>query len=286
MVNNKYDDKSGRYEINTVTIETVDQACLDYFEQRVKPTVEVERGRKKVPIIFATGERWKLVRDKRGLRDENGVLILPLITLRRVDIDRTPGFGGMTLHQKSITISKIIHGKTPNLQNLLRDRRTSGFLGERKEDKVIREYLTLPFPDFSQIFYEVTIWTQYQSQMNEILEKIFYKYDWMDSFVMPVGDQSLTTPKGNGYYFVGFRDGNVASKSNIEEFSEDERVIQYTYNFKVPVYLLLDPAEDEALAYGQTEDGKNVVYKKQSAVNIRLKENTGRVEDILDILEG
>lgn len=275
MANNRYNDKKGRYEIKTTTLETVDQAVYDYFDKKLAVKVETEDGRKKVPIIYATGERWKLIR-KNNFRDENGTLILPLISIKRVNIDRTPGFGGMAQEVPEITISKVIHSKTSNLQNLLESRRNKGFFPEVRKDKVIREYLTLPFPDFSTVYYDISIWTQYHTQMNEILERIFYAFDHMDSFVMPV-EYDGVEPKGNSYYFVGFREGNLNPQENTDDFTDQERIIKYTYAIKTPAYLMMDP-KDESLAYGQ-KDGVKVAYKYQNSLNIETKESVITLEE-------
>jgi hypothetical protein len=291
VANNFYSDKKGRYEIKPVTIETVDQAAVDYFDKKLNVHVDTERGRSKVSVMYASGERWKLIR-KNNFRDENGTLILPIISVRRTDIDRTPGFGGMAQEVPEITVSSVIHPKTSNVQNLLRTRQENKHFPSVSDPKastaVVREYLTLPFPDFCTIYYEVSIWTQYQTQMNDILEKIFYKYEHMDQFVMPV-EYDGKLMKGNSYYFVGFREGNVTPQSNVEDFTDQERIIKYAYAFKTPVYLILDP-KDEALAYEQGEayregeyvegdQGKKVVYKTQSAINVKLSEESLSLEE-------
>ena len=164
-------------------------------------------------------------------------------------------------------------------------RKSSGFPETKKIP--VDEYLTIPFPDFCTIFYEIVIWSQQQTQMNEILEKIFYNYDYMDSFVLPV-EYDGTKRKGNSYYFVGYRDGDVAPQTNVEEFSNEERVIRYSYTIKVPAYLMLDP-KDEALAYGRNrnigknDDNSKVVFKSQNAVNFQLKESFVSAQQMLDI---
>ena len=267
MANNVFNDKKGRYEVKNVTIETVDQAMFDYLDKRLAPTVDVERGRKRVPIIYASGERWKLIR-KNKFRDKNGTLVLPIISVRRIHIDPTEGFGGMTGEVPEIVVSSIIHPKTTTFQNAIKQRKVNGFPEVRK-NKVVREYLTLPYPDFSIIYYEINIWTQYQTQMNQILEKGFFKFDYRKTFVMPV-EYDGRDPKGNSYYFVGFLDGNVVSQSNTDDFTDQERIIKYSYQIKTPVYLMLDP-DGETLSYGK-KDGKKVVYKYQNALDIKLKE--------------
>jgi len=275
VANNSHSDKKGRYGIKPVTIETVDQSVFDYFDKHLAPEVDVERGRKKVPVQYATGERWKLIR-KNKFRDENGTLILPLISVRRTDIDRTRGFGGMAQEVPEITVSKVLHPKTSLFQNRINQRKKIGF-PEVKKDKVVREYLTIPFPDFFQIYYEISIWAQYHQQMNQILENIFYNYDHLDSFVMPV-EYDGKEPKGDSYYFVGFREGNISPGSNTEEFTGQERIIKYSYTIRTPVYLMLDP-KSESLSYGKDGKGKKVVYKHQSSIDIKLGESVISFED-------
>lgn len=277
------DQKTGRSEIATVTIEKIDQAILDYFQKRLNLTVDSPTGRKTVPVIYATGERAFLIRDKKGLRDENKTLILPLVTIQRLDIDRSLTFGGAALEVPSITVSKTVHKKTNILQNLIEQRNKNGF-PQPKKDKVIYEVLTIPFPDFATVYYQIMIWAQFQTQMNEMLEKIFYSYDHMDSFVIPTNyDKNDPSVKGKGYYFVGFREtDSISAQNNFEEFTDDERIIRYQYNVRVPIYLILDP-KDKPVSYGKekggtkTDSGRHVVYKQQTIGEVNLSVKNERV---------
>ncbi len=285
-MNNAFNDKKGRYEISTVKIRTVDQAVVDYFDRKLQLTVDAgEDIRKKVPVIFASPERWKAIDEDKGFRDENGTLILPLISIRRTDISREKGFGGMGIETSYITVTKRQNPKTPMFQSLQEQRRTNGF-PKAKESQQVLDILTIPFPDFCQFTYEITIWTQYQNQMNDILEKIFYNFDYSDSFVMPVTYEGVgkSTQGNKGYYFVGFRDGDFLSQSNLEEFTDSERLIRYSYAIRVPVYLILSP-DDEALAYGRdkgsdTSNNAPLVYQQQTSVDIQLTEKDAKLSDI------
>lgn len=279
MANNSYNDKVGRYELKTVGIEDVDAAVYDYFSKKLAITVDAGENRRKVEIIYVGGERWKQAR-KSKFRDENGTLILPIISIDRIDIDRTRGFGGMAQEVPQITISNIIHPKTGNMQNLLKTRRENRNYTFQRSTKVVREYLTIPFPDFATIHYKIEIWTQFQTQMNEILEKIWYSYEHMDSFVMPVDydGENGNLPEGKGYYFVGFRDGNVMPQSNTEDFTDQERILKYVYNIRTPAYFILAP-KDEPLSYGRDKDGKPVLTKYQNAVDISMEESIISYED-------
>ena len=275
-MNNVYNDKESRYPFPTITIRDVDQSVLSYFKDRLACSVEIADGQRKVvSVIFSAGERWNLIR-QQGVRDENKTLILPLISVQRLDVDRVLGFAGLGTEVDSITVSKRIHPETNIKQNLYAQR--NKLFPTARKNKAIFEIMTVPFPDFCNVFYQVMIWTSQMQQMNEILEKIFYAYDYVDSWVMPISlnknDPSLLGNKG---FFVGFRETtSLASQNNFEEFTDDERIIRYQYNIKVPAYLVLDP-KDKPLSYGKerggskNDSGRHIVLKQQTADEIVIE---------------
>lgn len=279
MVNNYYSDKESRYPFKPVTIETVDSAVFDYFDKKIELNIYKDDVPYKVPVFFATGERWAVIR-KSNFRDSHGTLILPVVSIRRLDILRDTEMGGMTSAQKHITISNVIHPKNSNLQNLIKARKDRGFVVPSEKPPII-ETLTIPFPDFSTIQYEIVFWTQFTTQMNDLLEKVFYNYanvgGRVDSFVMPA-EYDGKKPKGDSYYFVGFSEGNMVKESNEDNYAEQEKVQKYIYRINVPVYLILDN-DDEALGYGYNDDGTKTYYKKQSVNKIKLTEEVITFEE-------
>ena len=280
-MNNAYSDKKGRYPVKTVRLEDCDQTVFDFFDKALSLEVDAPQGRRKVSILWSTGERWKLMKASK-FRDANGVLILPILSIRRTNIDRMPGFGGLGQEVPSVTIRKEIHPKTGNMQNLVTQRKLNGFPETKSEP--IYSVTTIPYPDFCTLGYTIEVWCQYESNANEILEKIFQKneYKRTSSFVMPM-EYSGVLPKGDSYYLVGFLDGNVTPQSNSEDLTDQERMIKYTYSIKVPVYLILDP-EDSVLSYGKDREnkdstGKAIVYEEQSVNKIKLSEEILTLEE-------
>ena len=236
-------------EYQNITIETVDQAVKDWFDFAVDvhvktPTEELH----KVPVLFASGERWATARDQRGIRDKNGLLILPLISVRRTNIDRDRSQMALGTEQKTMTVSREIAQKTNIIQNAIEARNPAR---KAANNKVVHEITTIPFPDWFNTGYEIIIQTQYTTQMNKILEKIFDALDLQNSFVMPVGMSKFESDSKdkewedrkllNKHYFVGFMDTDMNDTGNFEEFTDQERIIRYAYNINVPTYLQLDP---------------------------------------------
>src|SRR3990167_11059914 len=74
--------------LEELNIFDIDQAMFDLFDKTINAHVEQNGISKKVPVIFAAGERWALVRNHEALRDKNGTIILPMIAIRRLEMLR------------------------------------------------------------------------------------------------------------------------------------------------------------------------------------------------------
>lgn len=229
------------------TIETVDTAVKDWFDRTLDVHVESQtEKRHKVPVQFSSGERFVSARQKKGVRDKNGVLILPLISIRRTGIEASATMASMGVETANLQISRRVSPKTNTLQNANEVRPPS----QRVQNPVVYEVTTVPFPDFSVLTYEVNVQSQYILQMNTILEKFFHELDLQKSFVMPIDNAGRHPPTGEAFearkpfkggYFVGYLEPNLSSEDNFEEFTDQERIIRYRTSFKVPTSLLLDP---------------------------------------------
>jgi hypothetical protein len=232
-----------------LTIETIDQAIHDWFDKTVDSHVQAPNGeRKKISVLFSSGERWISSRERKGVRDKNGVLILPLISIRRTGIDKgTPGgMMAMGVETENLVVSKRISPKTNLIQNAIQNRPQD----MRPLQPVVYEVTTIPFPDLSVVTYDVQVQTQYILQMNSFIEKMLHELDIQKSFVMSLDDQRRHPPIGEpfenrkpfkGGYLVGFLDENLNADDNFEEFTDQERIIRFSFNIRIPAPLLLDP---------------------------------------------
>jgi hypothetical protein len=229
-----------------VTIESIDWAINDWFDKTVDVHAPFPNSdRKKVPVVFASGERWVTAREKKGIRDKNGVLILPVISLRRTGIDPRPEMQALGTEEKRIQIARRIHPDTNEIKNLNKNR-PNAF---KMKEGAVYEITTIPFPDRSVVRYELQIQAQYIIQMNEILEKIFHQLDIQKSFVAPLdneGRQPIKEETGHEeimsqHYAVGFFENTAASRDNYDEFTDQERIIKWSTDITVPATLQLDP---------------------------------------------
>jgi len=258
---------------HNVYIETIDRSIRDWFDKTVNVRVKVSDGSMfKVPVQFSQGERWAAGRTKQGFRDSNGVLILPIIALRRVGIRNDPTKMALGVQTENIQIAKLVDPKTNEIKNA----------ENLKPNQLARKYpaiydvYTIPYPNRLQGNYQLVIQTQYITQMNEILQKIWRSLDIQKSFVAPFENDGRHTPRSDQFggpyreaaplskpYVVGFMEEDMADGGNLEEFTDQERIIKYTTSINVPFALQTSP-EGEVPAVQVTRTAYKVVLKDEN----------------------
>lgn len=244
-----------------IGIGDVDRAIRDWFDRVVDAhVVGPNEQRLKVPVVVMAGERWLTGKERRGIRDEHGRLVLPLIGIRRTSIDPVNGLAALGTNVPRLQVSRKLSSKTNELRNLIEDRP----LGARRLSETdVYEVTTIPFPFSGIAMYELVIQSQFHLQMNAILEKIFSQLEYYEvpCFVATIRDtraQALPNDRTtefvpaedspyddrkplDDYYVVGYFEPGMNESGNLDEFTDQERIVKYTTSFRVPIYLHLDP---------------------------------------------
>jgi hypothetical protein len=256
--------------IPAVGLDDVDRALFKLFDVEIPFQVRNEGGETKdVPVIFAAAEKWALQKRRRALRDRNNTLILPLITIIRTAIQQSTSEDtvGRGINQQTgeLMIKRRLDSSDRGYQSLINrlflkhqvnvavsstqadvgQLTTMRTIGDLEADPTVQdgglllpdklnnafETLVLPTPQFFTALYEVTIWTQYNQHMNQLLEQL------VSSFLPQAQSWRIDTPKG--YWFVARVDGDVFNaENNSDDMSQEERMIKYKFNVKVPAYVL------------------------------------------------
>lgn len=94
----------------------------------------------------------------------------------------------------------------------------------------IFEIITIPYPQFIGLTYNVVFWTQYMSQMNQMLESMMMKFDGQG--------HEFQIESASGYKFTAFVQGPFGNNDNFDDYTNDERIIKYSFDIKVPAYIL------------------------------------------------
>lgn len=266
------------FEFPSCGVEDVDRALFELFDKKLAFEVKVNEQTTKVPVVFAAGERFALTRRQKPIRDKNNALILPIIAIKRSSIGyKTEADAGGTAisfrqntdyvirkrldpsdrayqnvvnklsikNQDNVTsrahfIKNDISPGNNTLPDTVTSRRNGpgiayggGKLAFGVKDNLgdnIFEVITIPYPVFVQLNYNVTFWTQYMSQMNQILETLLMKTDGQG--------REFHLVSNKGFTFTAFLQGSFTSGDNFDNFTEDERIIRYSFDIRIPAYIL------------------------------------------------
>ena len=75
-------------ELQPSTIETIDRALFEFVDNELDIFCTTNKGFKKVPFIWAGAERAFQIKHNRELRDVNGWLIYPIMSIERTGISK------------------------------------------------------------------------------------------------------------------------------------------------------------------------------------------------------
>lgn len=255
------------YTIPSCDIEDVDVAMHSLFDKELGFKAQnISDGESSIDqldkplVILAGGERFALVKKLRPIRDKkNKQLILPAIAIRRKSVTQTSDdmtSRGMNQFTGELVIKRRLASEDRDYQNLInklaltnlnpngpestRDQGQNGpnvdvatregALLDPKLGNNVWEIITIPQPQFYTATYEVTFWSSHSVHMNYMVTSLL-------SAQLPQGKMfRLNTPKG--YWFIGEVSDEITSADNFEEFSEDKRVVRYTFQMTVKAFLL------------------------------------------------
>jgi len=238
--------------------------------------------------MWVTAERAYQVKNDKDLRDDEGTLILPLMTLSRTNVTKDPQFKGSVYANLypypdakggTITVARRINQKkTAEFQNAAANRRhgasgavRSKMYNSSKRDmstqRVVYETITIPLPTWVKVQYEISIRTEYQQQMNQLIQP----------FVTIPGNSRM--PKRihkEGHYYEVFIDGGFQNNSNQAAIGMSERNYETVISIDVLGYLIGD---------GENEERPRVV-KRENAVEFKFSREQTIFGDIPDGVKG
>ena len=211
----------------SITLKDIDTSILSYVKNVLRPKVREANETVDVTVMYGNEERWKSARKRGVMRDKQGALILPLIMLKRTDIEKnnlsTQGFE----HDVKRNHIEVVRNSQWSKKN--RYDRFSVLTGQKPQ----YETLVTGMPDFANITYEFILWTNFIEQMNPLVESFIAQSNkyWGDS---------------EQYKFLSTID-SITDASEINQ--NGERFIKSTFTLTVSSYLL--PEEINSVVTGK-----------------------------------
>ena len=263
--------------VPSCTIEDVDRALFKLFNDDLPLYFkENNKNSKRIPVIFATGERFAVLRRKKPLRDKAGALILPLVSIMRSGITQAATRGSGTNQVADIVIKNKLSPEDPSYQRLINkeglqnqdDRAYSGHYlpnissdysqgdGTLPGEIAKRDPSTEIAPTFQSgrlissklgnNIYEIYTMRapKYFTATYDITIWAQYMQQMNDvlnaimSSYHSQGERVFRIETDKGYWFTAYFDESLGSELNFDEFTDDERIIKYTISVEVTGYIV------------------------------------------------
>ena len=157
----KDDDKNKTISIG---LKDIDSAILFYLENVIKPTITQNDRRLSVPIIYGSPERWKSMQADGFYRDKIGKTMIPLLMFKRDSFTKNNTIGNKLDGNK---VNNLKYFETGYSKRNIYD--NFNVLQNQKRQK---EYILGIIPDYIDITYSMSIFTDYVEQANEITEAV------------------------------------------------------------------------------------------------------------------
>ena len=253
-------DKKSDLVFEPSKIENVDLAVYNWLDRELDLFSSTNKGWKKTPVIWVSGERSWQIKNKKELRDSNNNFILPVITLERTEMIKDPNMKGKywgdvrpnkDIKGGSIAIHSVIkQDKTSNYANNAAKRLTGQPNFKKENKKIIYETKFIPMPVYVTMTYAINIKTEYQQQMNDLVQP----------FMTTTGAVNYFLVENEGHRYEAFIDSNFSSKNNGADLQQNERLFETEIKIKVLAHLVGDGVNSD----------KPKIAKRENIVDVKI----------------
>ena len=260
------------------TIETIDRALFDYIDEELDIFCSTNKGFKKVPFIWAGAERAFQIKHDRELRDVNGFLIYPIMSLERTgiskDLSKRGAFYAAVENRSDVkgglmTVAREIkQDKTANFANADAKKQIVLNVGvsqnnfPKKNKKVVYETITVPVPVYIKVSYTLTVMAEYQQQINEMITP----------FMTKTGGINYAVIEKDNHRFEMFIDSDYALNNNAASLLEDARGYETQISFRIIGYIVGADKNEE----------RPKIVRRENAVEIKIPREHVILGDIPD----
>ena len=202
----------------SIGLKEIDTAVIKHIRNIMKPKVREQNEVISVPVLYGNEERWKSIKARGTLRDKNGVIILPMIVLKRTSV----GFD----ESMPLSFDNDVQGKFISVV-----RSSSGWSKNNRYDRFavltgqqpVQEFVKTGMPDFVRCSYSIVMMTSFIEQMNDLNTL------WIEHLETYFGDQT-------SYRFLSSLDGDISNEIEME--SQGERMIRNELTIEIKGYMI------------------------------------------------
>ena len=202
----------------SIGVKEIDTAVIKHIRNIMKPKIKEQNEIISVPVLYGNEERWKSIKDRGTLRDKNGVIILPIIVIKRTSLAMND--------QLPFSFDNDVKGKFINVV-----RSSSGWSKNNRYDRFavltgqqpVQEFVKTGMPDFVICSYSIVMMTSFIEQMNDLNNL------WIEHLETYFGDQT-------SYRFLSSLSGDISNEVEME--SQGERMIRNELTIEIKGYMI------------------------------------------------
>ena len=231
----------------SIGVKEIDTAVIKHIRNIMKPKIKEQNEIISVPVLYGNEERWKSIKARGTLRDKNGVIILPIIVIKRTSLAMND--------QLPFSFDNDVKGKFINVV-----RSSSGWSKNNRYDRFavltgqqpVQEFVKTGMPDFVICSYSVVMMTSFIEQMNDLNNL------WIEHLETYFGDQT-------SYRFLSSLSGDISNEVEME--SQGERMIRNELTIEIKGYMI---PEFTDTVFGKTAEMSRAYTPKKVSFSEKL----------------
>lgn len=145
-----------------ITLYDIDSTIFEYIDKRLDLHIIDNGSNVKVPILWASPEKWVSIKKYGYIRDNQGKIMCPACLIRRTNVTNDIQFGTFNRYLEKEFAWNIYNEKNKY------DR--FDLLNNSLENKPVRQIFVSKIPDYIKLSYDIILWTDTLSQNNKLVE--------------------------------------------------------------------------------------------------------------------
>ena len=256
-------------------LEDIDVTMHRFIDEEFNLHTTNNQGMYKVPVIWVGNERAYQVKNNRSIRDSIGKLKLPLISIERTSMEKDKTFKGPIqahLEYKRDSrgykngafqvVSVLNQEKTSQFANAKSRRINNGKILPMEAYKKVYDTYYIPIPTYVKVIYTITLRTEYQQQMNDLVTPFITKTGQINHFVM----------RNNENLFEAFIEPSFDQSNNLNNLGQEERKFETKISIKVLGHIVGD---------GDTNEERPKIVVKENIVEVKIPTESIMTEEEL-----
>jgi hypothetical protein len=257
--------------MSTSTIEDIDSTLLRFLKEDLELSTVTSEGFTTAPVIWIAPERTFQIKNNQLLRDESGTLKMPLISVERTGLSKDPTKkGSFQAHLFSnqgdgrsgrmVIARQIVQDKTRD--NAVAVATNVYSRGEKQQyfprvnQQVVIKTLSIPIPVYVNLEYKITIKTEFQTQMNDLITP----------FITRTGQINCVSLMNNNHVYEAFIEQSFSPSNNVASLGEEERIFTTEVKIRVLGYLIGEPGNQDRPIVKREESIVKVLFPSETTV--------------------